>query len=155
MNNESEWKIREDIRDDKKNDTISYTLRNRFHFRPDLSGDLTGEEMIIVPNMILLGSLSVIKRDREAMLPFVIKGMRGIFQEPTSPFQKVRAMDYLFDGVGFTCDGDFNVKTICAGIEAEAKQIFVYNETYYKFSLLGDVRQLKSKYEGSAESLIT
>lgn len=61
----SEWKIRENILDDKKNDTVSYTLRNRFHFRKDLSGQLTGEEMIIVPNIIMVGTLSVIKKDRE------------------------------------------------------------------------------------------
>lgn len=126
--------------DDNKNDTISYTFKNRFHFRRDLSGNLTGEEIITIPNIILLGTMSVIKRDREAMLPFVIKGMRGVFQEPKSPFMSVRAMDYLFDGVGFTCDGDFNVKTLCAGLEAEAaSQIFVYNETYFRFSILGDV----------------
>lgn len=73
--------------------------------------------------------------------------MQGIFQESKSPFMKVRVMDYLFDGVGFVCDGeDFSVKTICAGIEAEAKGIIVYNETYYKFSLLGDVSQLNLKF---------
>jgi hypothetical protein len=114
-------------------------MKNRFHFRPDLSWPLTGEEIVHVPNIILLGTLTVIKKDREAMLPFVIKGMRGIFQEPKSPFIKVKVMDYLFNGVEFTCDGDFNVKTLCAGLEAEASQIFVYNETLYSFSVLGDV----------------
>lgn len=120
-------------------DTISYDLRNRFVFRPDLSNGLTGNEILTVPNVILLGTIEVIKKDREAMLPFVVKGLKSIFNDPKTPFVSARAMDYLFDGIGFTCDGDFTAKTMCAGFEAEASQIEVFNETYYKYSILGEV----------------
>jgi CD36 family len=118
-------------------------MRNRFVFRPDLSNGFTGNEMVIVPNLILLGTVAVIKRDREAMLPFVIKGLKAIFEDPKTPFVKAKVLDYLFDGIGFTCDGDFTAKTLCAGFEAEANQIEVFNETYYKYSILGDVSTTK------------
>lgn len=88
----------------------------------------------------------MIKKDREAMLPFVIQGMRGIFQEPKSPFIKVRVMDFLFDGVEFTCDGDFNTKTLCTALESEAGEVEAINETLYKFSLLADVRVLNNSH---------
>jgi hypothetical protein len=105
-----------------------------------LSHGLTGEEMLIVPNIILLGTVAVIKKDRAAMLPFIVKGLNAVFENPQSPFVKAKAIDFLFKGIGFNCGEDFTAKTLCAGFEAEATQVEVVNETYYRYSVLGDVR---------------
>lgn len=83
-----------------------------------------------------------VKRDREPMLPLVSKAMKGIFNDPKSPFITVRVMDILFDGVGFNCGADdFSAQAVCAAIKSEGveKGIRVVNETFVSFSILGGV----------------
>lgn len=42
-----EWKEKFDLVDDEEKDQLSYHYRNKFIFRPDLSGPgLTGDEMV-------------------------------------------------------------------------------------------------------------
>lgn len=132
--------MREDIQDDDVKDTISYTMKNKFIFRPDLSRGLTGDEIVTVPHLIIFGSIMAVKRDRAPMLPLVAKAMRNIFNNPTTPFVKVKAMDILFNGVGFNCDGnDFASKAVCAAIKSEGQGVKIVNETYFSVSLLGHV----------------
>lgn len=136
----SEWKIREDIKDDALKDTISYTMKNRFIFRPDLSNGLTGDEIVTLPHLILLGSLLAVKRERAPMLPLVSKAMSVIFNNPKTPFMNVAVKDFLFEGMKFNCDGDdFSVKAVCAAIKSEGQGVHAYNETYLSVSMLGHV----------------
>lgn len=137
-----EWKEREDIHDDDFRDTVSYTMKNRFVFRPDLSNGLTGDEIVVVPHLIIFGTVMGVKRDRAPMLPLVVKAMKSIFDEPKTPFMKVKVMDILFNGFGFNCDGnDFSAKAVCAAIKVEgpAQGVKVVNETYFSVSILGRV----------------
>jgi scavenger receptor class B, member 1 len=135
-----EWKERFDIVDDTFKDTISYTMRNRFVFRPDLSNGLTGDEIVTLPHLIIFGSVMAVKRDRAPMLPLVVKAMKNIFDDPKTPFVSVKAMDILFNGVDFNCDGDdFSVQAVCAAIKSEGKGVVVHNETFFSVSILGDV----------------
>lgn len=137
-----EWKLREDIQDNDKEDTISYTLKNRFIFRPDLSKGLTGEEIVTVPHMVILASIFTVKMDRAPMLPLVVRAIKNIFNDPTTPFVKAKAMDFMFNGIGFNCDGhDFASKAVCAAIksEGEGQGVKVINETFFSVSLLGHV----------------
>jgi scavenger receptor class B, member 1 len=137
-----EWKERFDIVDDNFKDTISYTLRNRFVFRPDLSNGLTGDEIVTLPHLIIFGSLMAVKRDRAPMLPLVVKAMKSIFDDPKTPFVSVKAMDILFNGIEFNCDGnDFSAKAVCAGIKSEGQGqgVVVLNETFMSVSLLANV----------------
>lgn len=109
--NLSEWKLRENLQDNDFDDTLSYTLKQQFIFRPELSNGLTGEEEIFVPNLIMFGTLMTVKREREAFLPTVIKAMRYIHENATSPFMKVKVMDVLFRGIPLDCSGrHFEVK---------------------------------------------
>lgn len=79
-------------------------------------------------------------RDRAPMLPLVIKAMKGIFNDPKTPFIQVKVMDMFFNGVGFNCDGnDFSVKAVCAAIKSEGKGVVVHNETFFYVSIFGDV----------------
>lgn len=74
------------------------------------------------------------------MLSLVTKAIKIIFDNPTTPFVKTRAMDLLFNGIGFRCDGsDFSSKAVCAGIKSEAQGIKVLNDTYFSVSMLGHV----------------
>lgn len=120
-------------------------MRNRFIFRPDLSNGLTGEEVVIMPNLIMIGGLMAVKRDRAPMLPLVAKAMKSIFNEVESPFITVKVMDILFNGFGFNCYGeDFSAQAVCAAIKSEGveKGIRVHNETFVSFSIMGGVSTL-------------
>ncbi|XP_055606692.1 sensory neuron membrane protein 1-like [Uranotaenia lowii] len=132
-----EWKERFDREDNLEDDTLTFTLRNTFIFRPDKSGSLTGDEMITIPHPIILGSLVMVQREREAMLPLIIKGLSVIFEPFESGFFTVRVMDLLFDGIMIDCSSsDFSVKAVCSGLESEGI-IAVHNDTHYSFSLFG------------------
>lgn len=45
-----EWKEKFDLVDDDEEDTLTYHYKNTFIFRPDLSGSLTGNEIITMPH---------------------------------------------------------------------------------------------------------
>lgn len=137
-----EWKEREDIQDDEFRDTVTYTLKNRFVFRPDLSNGLNGDEIVTLPHLIIMGSIMGVKRDRAPMLHLVTKAMKSIFDDPKSPFIKVKVMDFLFNGFGFKCDGsDFTTKAVCGAMKMEgpSKGVKIINETFLSVSLLGHV----------------
>jgi len=85
-----EWKIREDIVDDDQSDTISFVMKNRFKFRPDLSNGLDGSETVTIPNLLIMGSLMAVNRDRAAMIPLVSRAMNAIFDNPKTPFTTTR-----------------------------------------------------------------
>lgn len=70
---DSEWKLRENLVDNDFDDTLSFTLKHQFIFRPELSNGLSGNEDVFLPNLILFGTIMTIKREREAFLPTVIK----------------------------------------------------------------------------------
>lgn len=44
--NRREWKEKFDMTDNEKEDTLTFNMKNRFIFRPDLSNGLTGNEII-------------------------------------------------------------------------------------------------------------
>ncbi|XP_055637429.1 sensory neuron membrane protein 1 [Toxorhynchites rutilus septentrionalis] len=132
-----EWKEKYDTVDDDEEDTLAFNLRNTWIFRPDLSAPLTGNEMITVPNILLLGILLVVQQDREAMMPLVSKGADIIFEPLTSAFMTVRVMDLLFDGIPIDCSSpEFSAKALCSGMESEGA-VAPLNDTHYRFSLFG------------------
>lgn len=115
-------------------------MKNRFVFRSDLSNGLTGNEIVTLPHLIIVGSIMGVKKDRAPMLPLVIKAMKSIFDDPKTPFVKVKVMDILFNGIEFNCDGDdFASKAVCAAMRVEAQGIKVVNETHFLVSILGHV----------------
>lgn len=73
LNYFSEWKLRENLVDNDSDDTISFTLKQQFIYRPELSNGLSGNEEVFFPNLIMFGALMTVKREREAFLPTVIK----------------------------------------------------------------------------------
>lgn len=95
-----------------------------------------------MPHLIIIGAVGTVKRDRAPMLPLVVKAMKSIFNDPKSPFISVKAMDIIFNGVDFNCDGDdFSAKAVCAAIKSEGpeKGIITHNDTFLSFSILGGV----------------
>jgi scavenger receptor class B, member 1 len=68
-----EWKLRENIVDNDSDDTLSFTLKQQFIFKPELSNGLTGDEEVFFPNLIMFGTMLTVMREREAFVPTVIK----------------------------------------------------------------------------------
>ncbi|XP_058451194.1 sensory neuron membrane protein 1 [Malaya genurostris] len=131
-----EWKDRFDLEDDPTEDTLTYTLRNTFIFRPDLSAPYTGEEILVLPDILLLSALLMVQRDREAMMPLVSKATNIVF-DPMTGFRPYRVMDFLFDGIPVNCASqDFAAKALCSGMESEGA-LKEHNETHYLFSMFG------------------
>lgn len=59
--------------DNDSDDTLSFTLKQQFIFKPELSNGLTGDEELFFPNLIMFGTVLTVMREREAFLPTVIK----------------------------------------------------------------------------------
>lgn len=45
-----EWKEKYDLVDNDEDDTLTYHYKNTFIFRPDLSANVTGDEIIVIPH---------------------------------------------------------------------------------------------------------
>ncbi|XP_062554263.1 sensory neuron membrane protein 1-like isoform X2 [Armigeres subalbatus] len=132
-----EWKVKYDTEDNIEDDTLTFTLRNTWIFRPDVSAPLTGDEIITLPHPLVLGALLMVQRDREAMMPLVSKGMNIIMDPLTTGFLTTRVMDLLFDGILIDCSShEFSAKALCSGLESEGA-VSPYNETHFMFSLFG------------------
>ncbi|KAL7031976.1 hypothetical protein ACKWTF_007190 [Chironomus riparius] len=135
----SEWKEKEIIEDDEESDTVTFDMKNTFVYRPDLTkttSGLTGDEIVTIPHLLIMGGLIAIQRDMKPLLGIAIKAMTQIF-DPTTPFLTARVMDILFDGVPIDCNHDeFEATTFCSKLESE-KGFKIINETHLAFSILG------------------
>jgi hypothetical protein len=52
-----EYKEKLDLKDHNEDDTVSFNPRDYFIFKRELSGGLTGDEVITIPHMAILVSL--------------------------------------------------------------------------------------------------
>lgn len=136
-----EWKEKFDEKDDESVDALEFSLTNKFIFRPDLTLPLTGEELITIPHLVILGGLIKVKREREDMMNFVTSGMDLIFDTPESAFLTAKAWDILYEGVPINCaHTEFTAKVICSALSSEMKDaIEVVNKTELRISMFNQV----------------
>ncbi|CRL04099.1 CLUMA_CG017212, isoform A, partial [Clunio marinus] len=131
-----EWKEKIDLVDNEEADTVAFDMVNTFIFRQDLSDGLTGNEIVTIPHLLIMGGLIAVQRDKEPLLEMATKAMTTIFK-PKSPFLTAPVMDILFNGVGIDCSSEeFEAMSFCKALENE-KPIKVVNDTYLKFSVMG------------------
>lgn len=45
-----EWKEKFSMVDNEEEDSVTFHYSNTYFFRPDLSGNLTGDEIVVVPH---------------------------------------------------------------------------------------------------------
>ena len=157
----SEWKVKYDQTDNDEDDTLEFTLRNTFYFKPELSNGLTGDEIVTIghPGIrddlqsdrnfwyaifrpVMLGVSLAINVDRKPMLGLANKAMNEIFHNPTTPFWTGKAMDIMFNGIPLDCSSeDFNAQAVCNNFDGEDQPSFQpVDDTTYKFSFFGHVR---------------
>ncbi|XP_031623145.1 sensory neuron membrane protein 1-like [Contarinia nasturtii] len=135
-----EYLLKHDTIDDEENDTLQFTMRKTWIFKPKLSKGLTGEEIITTVHPVLNSLALAVNVDRKALLPMISDVIQIMF-EPTSPFWTGRAMDLLFDGIPIDCSSNnFKVKAICSVFETgdnPSIQPLTDDGSQFKFSLFG------------------
>nr|QZH55093.1 sensory neuron membrane protein 1 [Achelura yunnanensis] len=135
-----EWKEKVEIVDSDENDTATYKKLDTFYFIKDKSGPgLTGDEIITMPHIFMLSMITLITRDKPAMLNVLGKALNGIFDDPQDMFFRVRALDVLFDGVNINCARtEFAPKAVCTALKKEANSgLKVLENNQFSFSLFG------------------
>ncbi|XP_072940393.1 xanthine dehydrogenase-like [Epargyreus clarus] len=135
-----EWKEKVEVEDQEDTDTINYKKVDTFYFKPELSGPgLTGEEMIVMPHMFMMGMIAIVHREKPAMLSMLGKAFNGIFDNPTDTFLRVKALDLLFRGVIINCARtEFAPKAVCTALKKEAAERLIFEpNNQYRFSLFG------------------
>lgn len=176
----SEYIHKYDTTDDKAEDTLEFTLKKTWHFQPQLSNGLTGDEIVTTlhPGEInfsmiffmatsnrffsLRSSLKVlvsmalgVNVDRQGMLPLVATAINEIMHHPKDPFWTGKAMDMIFDGLPLDCRSeDFNAKAVCSIFETgESQQIQPSGNDHFKFSLLAGVSVLEFRKKKTFASI--
>ncbi|XP_064073186.1 sensory neuron membrane protein 1-like [Vanessa tameamea] len=135
-----EWKEKVDVEDQDDTDTINYKKLDKFYFRKDLSGPgLTGEEVLVLPHIFMMGLTTVVSREKPAMLSMLAKALNGIFDSPSDVFIRVKVLDLLFRGVVINCARtEFAPKAVCTALKKEAADRLIFEpNNQYRFSLFG------------------
>ncbi|XP_028032110.1 sensory neuron membrane protein 1 [Bombyx mandarina] len=135
-----EWKEKVEVEENEGNDTINYKKIDVFLFKPELSGPgLTGEEVIVMPNIFMMAMALTVYREKPAMLNVAAKAINGIFDSPSDVFMRVKALDILFRGIIINCDRtEFAPKAACTTIKKEAPNGIVFEpNNQLRFSLFG------------------
>ncbi|CAG9788135.1 unnamed protein product [Diatraea saccharalis] len=135
-----EWKEKVEVEDDEEDDTITYRKRDTFYFRPDLSGPgLTGEEIIIMPNIVMLAVTTVVAKEKPVLLNTVGKAFNYLFDTPQDIFMRVKVLDILFRGIIVNCaQSDFAPKAVCSALKRRAaNNLIIEPNKQFKFSLFG------------------
>ncbi|XP_001606602.1 sensory neuron membrane protein 1 [Nasonia vitripennis] len=134
-----EWQEKTNLVDREEDDTVEYSIKNKWIFRADLSGEgLTGEEMLVLPHVFILAMVMTTVREKPTMVPVVNKAVNSIFKNPDSVFVKVRAMDMMFDGLPIDCTvTDFAGGAVCGMLRDAADDLMKDGPDKYRFSFLG------------------
>ncbi|XP_014206769.1 sensory neuron membrane protein 1-like [Copidosoma floridanum] len=140
------WQEKVDLQDHEEDDTVDFSIKNKWIFRPDMSEGLTGNEELIYPHIFILAMAMGAVREKPAMLPIVNKAINSIFKSPDNVFVKVRAMDVMFDGLPIDCTvQDIAGSAVCAMVKENADELMKDGENKYKFSLFGAKNDTASK----------
>lgn len=121
---------------------MEYEYRNKYYFKPEKSGPgLTGDEIVTVAHPLLLAMALSISVDRQELLPFISAAINGLLHNPTDIFYTGRLWNLLYDGIDLDCSSDdFEVTAACSEFDSgDYKEIRRYNETAFRFSMLGSV----------------
>lgn len=147
---------------------MTYHYRNKYVFRPDLSGPgLTGNELITMPHpskytlhkikeetfktvqtfhkfmhiffIVIMGLLLATNVDKRPMLPLIDRAIGNLFHNPKDGFYTGRVMDMLFDGVPIDCHSDDTITAaLCSHLQNQ-KSFKKLDTHHFTFSLFGGV----------------
>ncbi|XP_022906339.2 sensory neuron membrane protein 1-like isoform X1 [Onthophagus taurus] len=133
-----EWREKVLIAENEIDDTMTFYAKETFIYRQDLSGGLTGNEIITIPHPLIMAIALTVIREKPAMISLVTKALNSIFSQPQTPFLTATVNQIFFDGIIINCTvTDFPGKALCTELKTEAKQLQVVADKIYKFSLMG------------------
>nr|AMA98188.1 chemosensory protein [Blattella germanica] len=134
----NEYKEKVNIIDHEEDDTVSFNVKDTWFFNQEESGVLTGDEIITIPHVVILGMILEAEREQPLALQFINASISHIFGNITTPFVTAKAKDLLFEGVPINCTHDsFSAKTICTELKKRIHHFHRVNEHIFKFSILG------------------
>ncbi|PNF38576.1 Sensory neuron membrane protein 1 [Cryptotermes secundus] len=134
----SEDKEKVNIVDHEDDDTVSFNLKDTWHFNQSESGNLTGDEIVTIPHVLLLGMVLTAQLEQPIGLKLINMAIPHIFDNPTSVFVTASAKDLLFDGVQFNCTAsDFSTKAVCSELKKRAHNFHRVSEDIFKISIFG------------------
>lgn len=82
-----------------------------------------------------------VEREKPAALGLLAKGIKFLFNNPTTPFLTAKARDILFDGVPINCTSkDFATSAICSMIRMNPAGLKPDGDDIFLFSFFGMVR---------------
>ncbi|XP_076281251.1 sensory neuron membrane protein 1 isoform X2 [Lasioglossum baleicum] len=120
-----------------EDDSIEYRVKTTWYFNAAKSNGLTGEEELILPNLLALMTIKVVLKEQPGVIGVVSKAMDSIFRKPQTIFMKVKAKDFLFDGIPIDCNvKDFAGSTIC-GVLKDRDDLIPAGGNIYLLSLFG------------------
>ncbi|XP_026294183.1 sensory neuron membrane protein 1-like [Frankliniella occidentalis] len=133
-----EWKEKVNLEDHPEEDTVSFRMKNTFFFNKTISAPLTGDEMITIPHAAMLSMVYTVEREKPGALNLLAKGIKFLFNNPTTPFLTAKARDILFDGVPINCTSkDFATAAICTMIRANPSGLKPVGDDIFLFSFFG------------------
>ncbi|XP_069696282.1 sensory neuron membrane protein 1-like [Periplaneta americana] len=133
-----EDKEKVNIMDHEEDDSVSFNLKDTWHFNQEESGKLTGDEIITIPNVLLLGMVLEAQRQHPLGLEFINAAIPHMFGNTSSVFVTAPARDLLFDGFEFNCtEVNFATTAVCSEIKKHAHHFHRVSEDIFKFSIFG------------------
>ncbi|XP_076247574.1 sensory neuron membrane protein 1 [Calliopsis andreniformis] len=135
-----EYKQKVDLVDRDDDDSVEYSLKSTWYFNPSRSEGLTGEEELVVPNIIILSMVKITLEEQPTAIGLLNKAVDSIFKKPSSVFIRTKAKNLLFDGILIDCTvKDFAGSAVCSVLKekAELSGLIPDGEGHYLFSLFG------------------
>ncbi|XP_025419540.1 sensory neuron membrane protein 1-like isoform X3 [Sipha flava] len=133
-----EWKFKEDLEDDSKSDTVEFSFKNTFIFDEMMTLPLTGEEIITMPHLAMLGMVTMTKMTKPAAIGLINKAIPLLYPDQTNAFMTATANDIMWNGLDINCtSSEFPAVAVCTQIRQNSASLHKINNNHFKFSLLG------------------
>ncbi|VVC32481.1 CD36 family [Cinara cedri] len=133
-----EWKEKENLEDDVNKDTIEFSFRNTFIFDESLTMPLTGDEIIVMPHVAMIGMVTMTKMLKPAALGLINKAIPLLYPDQSGPFMVATANDIMWNGLDINCtSNEFAAAAVCMQIRQNSASLHKINENHFKFSLFG------------------
>ena len=66
-----EWQEKVNMTDRDEDDTVEFSTKRKYIFRPDLSEGLTGDEELMFPHVFILTIIMTALREQPRMMPLI------------------------------------------------------------------------------------
>ncbi|XP_026822399.1 sensory neuron membrane protein 1-like [Rhopalosiphum maidis] len=133
-----EWKEKENLIDDIDEDTVEFSFKNTFVFDEMSTLPLTGDEILVMPHLAMIGMVTMTKMMKPAALGLVNKAIPYLYPDQTSAFMTATANDIMWNGLDINCtSGEFAAVAICSQIRQNSASLHKISKDHFKFSLFG------------------